>query len=116
MPQTRHECRRTLAHQLTAAAPDQFLARHLQQRTGLVIGSQYLARQAQRQQAMPGTAKVLRTAVEGQHQLLRVALAEHTAFDIAGRQQQGREVVLGLGHDPFTGQVKHTNHLTLRVT
>ncbi|MNN28737.1 hypothetical protein D3C81_1423160 [compost metagenome] len=64
---------------------------------------------------MPGAVEVLRAAVEGQHQLLRVAQAKHTAFDVAGRQHQRRQAVLWLRHHPFTGDVEHADHLAARV-
>ncbi|MCY1408516.1 hypothetical protein D9M71_238370 [compost metagenome] len=64
---------------------------------------------------MPGATEVLRAVVEGQHQLVRVAEAEHAAFDIAGGQHQGGEVVLGLRHDAFAGQVEHAHHAPLGI-
>ncbi|MNH22431.1 hypothetical protein D3C79_822890 [compost metagenome] len=91
------------------------MARHLQQLAGTVVGGQHFTVQAQRQQAMPGAVEVLRAAVEGQHQLLRVAQAKHTAFDVAGRQHQRRQAVLWLRHHPFTGDVEHADHLAARV-
>ncbi|MDT4838900.1 hypothetical protein FQZ97_726730 [compost metagenome] len=115
LQQAGDELRRAFADQVAGAAPDQGFAAHLQQVAGTLVGGQHLAVQAQRQQAVPGTAEVLRAVVEGQHQVLRVAEAEHAALDIAGGQHQGGEVVLGLGHDALAGQVDHADHAALGV-
>ncbi|MNZ42939.1 hypothetical protein D3C78_605220 [compost metagenome] len=64
---------------------------------------------------MPGTAKVLRTVVKRQHQLIGIAQAEHPALDIAGRHDQRGEVVLRLGHDAFAGQVENADHMPLGI-
>ena len=48
--------------------------------------------------------------------MLGIAAAKQSAFDIAGRQQQGCQVVLRLAHHSVAGQVEHADHPATRVT
>ncbi|MNJ03480.1 hypothetical protein D3C73_1638040 [compost metagenome] len=44
-----------------------------------------------------------------------IADTEQSTLDITCRQHQGRQTVLGMGHDAVAGQVKHTHDPAVRV-
>ena len=71
-----------------ATVPYQRRAFSAQQLAGLATGREDLPAQADRQQALPRGLQVLAAAVEGQHDVLRIAGVEHPAFNLADSHAQ----------------------------